>query len=158
LPNTMDILLSMKKKIAKNEEKKKYDYVLPIREEELSFYNQLIDKKDMAKKSAPVAPPPKEPDISPVQETVEPVNNHTGDYSIQVAALNDEGETEKIVKKLIKLGYQAYYYQTMVKGKVYYRVRCGPFSNKEEAKSYANKLAEIEGFKPFVVYPTNNNQ
>jgi len=58
-----------------------------------------------------------------------------------------------MVERLTGLGYQTYYYQILINGKMYYRIRCGPFSNIEKAKQYAKRLANKEGFKPFIIYP-----
>jgi cell division protein FtsN len=162
-PNTIDILSFIKGKSAKEEDKKKYNHVLPIKEEELSFYNQLIDKKDKARKKIPLSPAAPPPPPKKVDETKEvkikevetkkakPVNN-VEKYSVQVAALKDMDQTEKMVDRLTKLGYQAYYYKTVIKGEVFYRVRCGPYRGMEEAKKHAEKLADIKGFKPILVH------
>ena len=62
-----------------------------------------------------------------------------------------------MVESLTRLGYQAYYYEAMVNGEIFYRVRCGPYPNIEEAKKHAKMLADIKGFKPFLIHPTNIN-
>jgi cell division septation protein DedD len=77
-------------------------------------------------------------------------------YSVQIAALQDKGKTEKIVERLAGLGYRAYYRQTVINGETFYRVRCGPFATIEEARDYAKRLTTREGFKPFIVYPGGN--
>ena len=86
-------------------------------------------------------------------EKVKPVNN-IGKYSVQVAALKDMDKTEKMVESLTGLGYQAYYYKTVINGEIFYRVRCGPYPNIEEAKKHAERLV-IKGFKPILVHLTN---
>ena len=55
-----------------------------------------------------------------------------------------------MINKLIDRGFDAYYYEVKVRDKTYYRVRCGRFSDRERAKTYARRLADEEGIKGFV--------
>ena len=41
-------------------------------------------------------------------------------------------------------------YEAIVKGKIYYRIRCGKFRDREEAGIYAGKLVRKNGIKGFV--------
>jgi len=66
-------------------------------------------------------------------------------YVIQLAALDEKGKAEDMVRKLSKSGVDAYLQETAVKGKTYYRVRCGKFVSKEEANTYALKLPKEAG-------------
>lgn len=139
----------------KDETEKKNEHVSPIKIDELSFYNHLIDKKEEAKKKAPPATLSKN-QVKKIEKTkLGQLKQKMRSYSIQVAALKDKAKTKKMVERLTRLGYQAYYYQILINGEMYYRIRCGPFSNIEEAKQYATRLANNEGFKPFIVYPNN---
>lgn len=155
LPDSVETFSFIKKKIAKDEPKKQNDLVNPIQIDELSFYNQLIDKKEKAKKQ--VAPPTlvKHPDNKTEKKQLRQVKEETHNYSIQVVALKDKTETEKMVRRLIRLGYQAYYYQIMINGDIFYRIRCGPYSTIEKAKQYAKMLSDREGFNPFIVHSNN---
>jgi cell division septation protein DedD len=93
------------------------------------------------------------PNPAKKMKTAQEVQDKDGNYSVQVASLKDRGRTEQMVERLIKAGYPAYSYKTFIKGEAYYRVRCGPLSSADQAKSLAARLSEKEGFKPFIVYP-----
>jgi len=82
-----------------------------------------------------------------VPEPVKPAEKVTGPfrYVIQLAALDEKGKAEDMVRKLSKSGVDAYLQETAVKGKTYYRVRCGKFVSKEEANTYALKLPKEAG-------------
>ena len=155
LPNSIENFSFIKKKIVKDETEKKNEHVSPIKIDELSFYNHLIDKKEEAKKKAPPATLSKN-QVKKIEKTkLGQLKQEIRSYNIQVAALKDKAKTEKMVERLTRLGYQAYYYQILINGEMYYRIRCGPFSTIEKAKQYAKRLANKEGFKPFIVYPNN---
>jgi cell division septation protein DedD len=66
-------------------------------------------------------------------------------YVIQIAALDEKAKAEDMVRKLSKGGVEAYLQETVVKGKTFYRVRCGKFSTKEEANAYGHKLPKEAG-------------
>lgn len=66
-------------------------------------------------------------------------------YVIQIAALDERAKAEDTVRKLSERGVDAYLQETVVKGKTYYRVRCGKFVTKEEANNYALKLPKEAG-------------
>jgi len=155
LPNSIENFSFIKKKIVKDETEKKNEHVSPIKIDELTFYNHLIDKKEEPKKKAPPATLSKN-QVKKIEKTkLGQLKQEIRSYSIQVAALKDKAKTKKMVERLTRLGYQAYYYQILINGEMFYRIRCGPFSNIEKAKQYAKRLANKEGFKPFIVYPNN---
>ena len=152
LPGAIDILSSIKERVAKDEEEKEIDHPRPIREEELIFYNRLVSKKESTKKRARSGHSLRDQDK---KKKVQRLKQDIRGYSVQVAALKDKGKAEKMVERLIRLGYPAYYYQTLIDDEMYYRIRCGPFQNIEEASKSAERLADKEGFNPFIVYLTN---
>ena len=155
LPNSIENFSFIKKKIVKDETEKKNEHVTPIKIDELSFYNHLINKKENAKKKAPTATLSKN-QVKKIEKTkLGKLKQEIRGYSIQVAALKDKAKTKKMVERLTRLGYQAYYYQILINGEMFYRVRCGPFSNIEKAKKNSKRLTDKEGFKPFIVYPNN---
>ncbi|RLB29302.1 MAG: hypothetical protein DRG87_07430 [Deltaproteobacteria bacterium] len=154
LPRSMDGLWFFKGKPVSDEQDDKAKHVPLIKEEELTFYNQLTDKKAKARSEAPRQAPPKD-HVKP-QKRAKLVHEETdkaGNYRVQVAALKNKMQTVEMVERLIKSGYPAYYYKTLIKGTVYYRIRCGPYTTVDQAKSLAARLIEKEGFKPFIVYP-----
>ena len=71
-------------------------------------------------------------------------------YTVQLASLSDGDKAKKMSKRLLDQGYPVYFYEVKVKGKTYYRVRCGKFMSKEDARNYAEKLAQKEGIKGFI--------
>lgn len=66
-------------------------------------------------------------------------------YAIQVAALDEKPKAEDMVRKLSERGVEAYLQEAVVKGKTYYRVRCGKFVSKEEAGTYGQNLPKEAG-------------
>lgn len=152
LPSAIEAFSSVNEEVTNDEEDKEIDHTRPIREEELIFYNRLISKKEETKKGVRSSHVLKDKDK---KAKVEQLKEEIRSYSVQVAALKDKGKAEKMVERLVRLGYPAYYYQTLINDVMYYRIRCGPFQKIEEANKSAKRLANNEGFKPFIVYLTN---
>lgn len=74
-------------------------------------------------------------------------------YTVQLASLELASQAEKMSKRLVERGFPAYYYDVKIKGKIYYRVRCGRFLTRKEAEALANKLKKEVGLKGFVTRP-----
>jgi cell division septation protein DedD len=102
----------------------------------------LANKQDLAKSAGPDKKV-KEAATEPVK-TVEKISGPFR-YVIQIAALDDRGKAEDMARKLSGRGVDAYLQETVVKGKTYYRVRCGKFVTKEEANDYAQNLPKEAG-------------
>ena len=153
LPSAIEGFSSIKEKVANDEEgeKEEIDHPGPIGEEELTFYKRLISKKEETKKGVRSSHVLKDKDK---KAKVEQLKEEIRGYNVQVAALKDKGKAEKMVERLVRLGYPAYYYQTLINDVTYYRIRCGPFQKIEEANKSAERLADKEGFKPFIICPT----
>ena len=120
LPRSMDGFWFFKDKAVSDDQGDNATHVPLIKEEELTFYNQLTDKTSKVRREPPPQAPPrdqvrtqKRPKIPHVQ------TDKPGKYRVQVAALKDKGKTEEMVERLIKSGYPAYYYRTLIKGTVY---------------------------------------
>ncbi len=131
----------------------------------LSFYQELSTKKDQARGKVSGRP---ERAVSPVIERddqlkgeeridkkiealrVELQNRPNKTlYTLQIASLEDKQKAEDLMRRLTDLDYPVYLYQASVNGKRWYRIRCGKFREKEEARSFARKLAKeinMEGF------------
>ena len=71
-------------------------------------------------------------------------------YTLQLVSFSDGVKARQMIRELTDRGYPAYSYEARVKGKTYYRVRCGRFINREDAKKYAEKLEKEGGIKGFV--------
>ena len=157
LPITFNTFSRAKETVAEVAEGKTTDPVEPIKEEELTFYDQLVNKKERAKKKTTPLLSVKEPDGKIRQKNARQGEEDSHHYSVQVIALKDKEKTEQMVERLNTSGYHAYYYQTLINGEIFYRVRCGPFSSAQEAKKYAKRLTDREGLKPFIVYPSKTD-
>jgi cell division septation protein DedD len=72
-------------------------------------------------------------------------------YTVQLASLGDETKAQLTVERLIKGGYDAYYEKVQVRGKTWYRVRCGKFATRDEGDDYARRLAGEMGLKGLVM-------
>jgi cell division septation protein DedD len=71
-------------------------------------------------------------------------------YTVQLASLGSRDKAERLINDLVDRGYPAYYYEATVKGKTYFRVRCGEFHTNREAGRFAEKLTKDMGIKGFV--------
>jgi cell division septation protein DedD len=71
-------------------------------------------------------------------------------YTVQVASLKELDRAESLTRSLIGKGIDAYYLAANVNGKTYYRIRCGKFSDRNEAETYAQKIEADSGLKGFV--------
>ena len=71
-------------------------------------------------------------------------------YVVQVASLDREKQAFNMVNRLVKKGYPAYHYKIFIKGRGYFRVRCGTFKTRAEAVETQKNLAEKEHLKGFV--------
>ena len=132
----------------------------------LSFYRKLVTKKDQARSKIPVPPErggetaTKDGDDPAGEATVESkiealrVELQKGPtrplYTLQLASLEDRQKAESLMRRLADLDYPVYLYQAKVNGKQYYRVRCGRFRGREEAREFARKLAKETKLKGFV--------
>jgi cell division protein FtsN len=63
-------------------------------------------------------------------------------YVIQVASLNNLNTANSIRDKLIEKGYPAFCLNADIKGKVWHRVRIGPYYNQSLAKNDCSRLKE----------------
>jgi cell division septation protein DedD len=71
-------------------------------------------------------------------------------YTVQVASVESRIQAVKMVDRLKSQGYPAYFYEAAIKGRTYYRVRCGRFGNKNEAEALNRLLAEQKEIRGYV--------
>jgi cell division septation protein DedD len=104
--------------------------------------DSLVKKPDAVKGAGPEKKPKET-----VPEPVKTVEKVAGPYRfvIQIAALDEKVKAEDMIRKLSGRGVDAYLQETVVKGKTFYRVRCGKFMTKEEANDYAQNLPKEAG-------------
>jgi len=115
-----------------------------------AFYEELSVRKEEAGKE-PAKPEDKlVPSKPPEQQTVSPSSNGEVKYVVQVASLETEAKAKNMVSRLTRKGFPAYFYKVVVKGKAYFRVRCGIFKTEAEAVDINNRLAEKEKLKGVV--------
>jgi cell division septation protein DedD len=156
LPLPFSSLSSTEETAAQERKETTAEHFEPIKEEDLTFYDQLVPKEERAKKVVTAKPPASARVVKKKKPPLRGAGEKSHGYSVQIAALQDRGKTEEMVERLAGLGYRAYYLQTVINGETFYRVRCGPFNTVEEARDYAKRLTAREGFKPFIVYPDGN--
>ena len=138
----------------------------------LDFFQDLVSKKDEVKKkwnkteqgdTAEKESPSLETGTTEIpsennreEKGIEPEKKDSalfisGDrYTVQLASLGEMDKAEEMMKHLIDMGYDAYYYEAIVEGKTYYRIRCGRFKDREDALIYALKIEKGSGLKGFV--------
>jgi len=138
-------------------------------EPDLAFYDALANKKAETKndwKQEEKSSLEKKPDQKPLKDIdviitdqkafkdkgvlIQASEKRENLYTVQIASIEDKEKAEKLVIDLIGQGYDAYSYEADLNGKLYYRVRCGRFSSRQEASAYAQKLEKEAGLKGFV--------
>ncbi len=176
LPESMSTVSDLRTQIRKLQDmvsrEEKYDPETNRETEEspeLAFYEKLETKKNEVKNNwksvkKEIIPeknnvPPETSVIQSTSEKEEPAQEALQErlpsesdfqYTVQVASMGEKVQAENLVKELLNKGYDAYYYAVEVRGKTYYRVRCGYFRDREQALSYSRKLETESGLKGFV--------
>lgn len=89
--------------------------------------------------------PVKNVNVAKTQETHQ--INPTMTWSVQVASFADVASANKRVKGLKDKGHDAYQLAVRIKGKTWYQVRIGRFTNRAEANSFHERLKMSEEFK-----------
>jgi cell division protein FtsN len=107
-----------------------------------AFYDELSGKKNDAIKKPSSSPKRGKKDLKKSEESKS--TKALTKYIVQVASLDSEARATKMVNRLIAKGYSAYSYKVFIKGRKYYRVRCGMFRTKEEAIKIKKRLAKNE--------------
>jgi hypothetical protein len=130
---------------------------------EFAFFEQLSIKKKEATKENPL---PKKKEITrenptPKQNTAAPREipgspdpppsagkpQARQPYTLQLASLESEHQAAMMVVRLNARGHPAYLSKAEIKGKSYYRVRCGTFDTEKEGNDYRALLLEKEGLR-----------
>ncbi len=118
-----------------------------------AFYDELSSKKVSEIPSGRGAPQKKPKHKSATSDNVkkpDPPSPGTKLYVVQVASLDQEKQALNMVNRLVKKGFPAYHYKIFIKGRGYFRVRCGTFKTRAEAVETQKNLAEKEHLKGFV--------
>ena len=114
-----------------------------------AFYDELSIKKEEVTTKGPQEKKRWTGQIEP-DKRIKPIKKNAGVYTVQVASLGNEISAVKMINRLNSQGYPAYFYKVNLKGKIYYRVRCGKFKKKEEAANFKRMLGKEEQIKGFV--------
>ena len=157
--------LSSKKVEVKNRWQPEKDAALPREEKET---NKIVvsprspnEREDASPPEIDVKPPVQElPHVTPIgkqkskaSERLQILTESSAPeirYTVQLASLGSRNKAETMINDLVDRGYPAYYYEADVKGKTYFRVRCGEFNTSKDALQYAEKLTKDTGIKGFV--------
>ena len=137
----------------------------PDKDPKFAFYDELSAKKEEAGEKSQISKKKKEDrtnldkEVKPPEITrkddkakeIQPAPTETGRvHTVQLASVEKEIMAIKMVNRLADLGYPVYYLKAVIKGKTYFRVRCGKFKTKKEASDLKRQLASREGIKGFV--------
>ena len=82
-----------------------------------------------------------------------PAVPHEG-FAVQVAAVRERDEADRIVARLVNQGYSGYLIRGQGAAADFYRVRVGAFKDRQAAEDVAVRLERAEGVKPWIVKET----
>ena len=102
---------------------------------------EIPNKEGSAGAQMPKPPHERQPAAAPAGK---------GSYTLQLASFEERAKAETMVGDLISRGHEAYAYEVRVKGKTYYRVRCGRFMTREEADHYLAQLHKALNVRGYV--------
>ena len=71
-------------------------------------------------------------------------------FTVQVAAIKERGEADRIAKRLVGKGFPAYVTMPANDAAKFFRVRVGKFQDRREADAMARRLETEEQFRPWV--------
>ncbi len=85
-------------------------------------------------------------------------HGHEGLYTLQVISYDAPDEARLFADALRKRGHAAYVTRALVEDRgVHWRVRIGPFDNRQEAETYRQTFEREEGMNTFVVRRTSQH-
>lgn len=108
--------------------------------------------------SKPVSPKPASNPPSSARAAASPATSRTAPgrpvetgYTVQVTALRDKQDAEKLVNELKSRGFAVFVVRPEYSGSKdnLYRVQVGPFATREDAQRVRDRISK-EGFKPFI--------
>jgi hypothetical protein len=124
----------------------------------------VAQKPDAVVTPKPVPPPavakanadttvPKSTTAPATATAAAPAVPHEG-FAIQVAAVLERDEADRIVARLVNQGYSGYLVRGQGAAAAFYRVRVGAFKDRQAAEEVAVRLERAEGVKPWIVKET----
>jgi cell division septation protein DedD len=117
--------------------------------------SQPVAESSPSEASKPATAPPPKPKRKKASGGKRPaaaptlIGSSQGAFTIQVVALKTEDAATSLVNRLQGLGYRAYL-EPPGGTTGLHRVRVGRFDNRPEAEQVAQKLREVEKFKPYI--------
>jgi cell division septation protein DedD len=105
-------------------------------------------KPATARTAAPVSAPVARQDTAPAPPVAR------DGFAIQVAAVLERSEADRIVARLVNEGYPGYAIRGQGSAAAYFRVRVGAFKDRQAAEDVAARLERSEGIKPWIVKET----
>ncbi len=110
--------------------------------------------KEIKEDSLKKAPPKEKPSVA---KTTMPKTDPGGQYTVQLGAFQNQTQANSLMNSLKSKGYPAFVkqYETPDK-KLWYRVRVGTFSTKQQAANYGDKLKKQQPQVKSVFITTNN--
>jgi len=121
---------------------------------------KLVPSFTAANVSAPNVPPPAPPAppavAQPAPVASAPTVNRApaSGFAIQVAAVHERGEADRMAAKLSQQGYSSYVVSGDGAAAGFYRVRIGAFPDRHTADEVAKKIELADGAKPWIVPET----
>jgi DedD protein len=124
---------------------------LPVPEPSATAASQSRPEPESSARTSPDArPATPAPRTSTAAVGPKPVPAGAAAWVIQVASLGSAAAAETLQNDLRGKGYPAFVEQARVNGKLYYRVRVGPETDRGRADSVAGRLQRETGNKPLV--------
>jgi septal ring-binding cell division protein DamX len=156
VPEAVRTIAALKSQIARLEERVNYkrsetmDLMEKLDEDpKLAFYEKLSTKKEEVIDKTSQHQQDKK--LTVKQEETLRDSGMPGAYTVQLASLESRSKAANLVNRLLDKGYPAYYHEASVKGKTYYRIRCGKFSSEKEAEEISSLLSKQEGLKGLIL-------
>jgi hypothetical protein len=126
---------------------------LPIIKEEnpqFAFFERLGKETEDGSAQAESSVAKKAPRVEPPSNQPSSTEPSRSGFTVQLSAADSAAGAARVVERLKKKGYPAYVVKAHVKGKLYYRIRCGKFETEAQAKAYAAEIAKREGIRALV--------
>ena len=125
-----------------------------------AFYEELCSKKEEAvRKSRPATGIKSKQKVSPRKtkketDTKKATAGPVQQYVLQIGSFGDKAKAAALVDRLKRRSYPAYSLVASVDGKLYYRVKCGPFNTEKRADAFKKEIAQKEDIHGFVTRDT----
>ena len=103
----------------------------------------------------PSAPPPSAPPLSTPPASPGDIAEPTSGFIIQVFSSHDEAQARRVMRQLRTGGHSAYLSPRQVDGRTMFRVRIGPFAQRDDAARVAPEIGRSYRLETWVTAATN---